>query len=377
MAASRPTILDLVHSLNPEERAVAGTCPLCQQAIPHEVSDAVLKRIAQREREQSAALDQRMRDAVAAAESESRANFELQTRAAEAALAAKFAEVDESRRRAEAEIATLRAEQDAHAAEKLAAMREAFEREKTVALQAIETKAFEDKQRMAAKIADMQRQLENKTAQDLGYGPEVDLFEALKGEFPEDRIVRVEKGAAGADVVHDIYHNGRQCGRIVYDSKNSSQWRNDYVSKLRADQTDAKADHAVLCTKSFPSGHKELTAQDGVLIVSPQRVAVLAAILRRHVVQSATLRLGNEARAQKTEALYDFIMSEQCRNILTSISIQTEDMTDIDAKEMKAHQALWKKRAELIRNVQRAHGDLSFEIERIIGVSGNRTASDE
>jgi hypothetical protein len=395
MAVSRPATFDLVHTNDGANdpandrisQAEAGTCPLCEQMIPHEVSDAVMKRIAARERHQSAALEQRVSDAIAVAETKARADLDAHRKAtaasveqarnearlaAEAGLAAKLAELDESRRRAEAEIASFRVEHEAHAAEKLTQMREAFEREKITALQAIEAKAFEDKQRMASKIADMQRQLENKTAQDLGYGPEVDLFETLKAEFPEDRIVRVEKGAAGADVVHDIYHNGRNCGRIVYDSKNSSAWRNDYVSKLRADQADAKADHAVLCTKTFPAGFKELTSQDGVLIVSPQRVAILASILRRHVVQSATLRLGNEARAQKTEALYDFIMSEQCRNMLQSIAIQTDDMVEIDSKEMKAHQAVWKRRAELIRNVQRAHGDLSFEIERIIGVSGNR-----
>jgi hypothetical protein len=364
MAAVRP-LFDLVPPSEP------GCCPMCEQKIPHEVSDAVLKRIAAREREQAAALEQRLKDAVAAAEANARIAAEAQRQTAEATLAAKLRELEDSRRRAEAEVATLRAEQEERAAEKIALLRETLEREKAIALQGAETKAFEDKQKMAVKIADMQRQLENKTAQDLGYGPEVDLFEELKAEFPEDRITRVEKGAAGADVVHDIYHNGRNCGRIVYDSKNSSQWRNDYVAKLRSDQTDAKADHAVLCTKSFPANHKELTIIDGVVVVSPQRVAVIATMLRRHVVQSAALRLGNEARANKTEALYAFIMSEQCGNILNSLAVNTEDMADMDAKEVKAHQAVWKKRAELIRNVQRAHGDLSFEIERIIGVAGN------
>jgi len=376
-----------------------GHCPLCEQAIPREQSEAVRLRIAARESDQKAKIEHQLASALAAADLKSRTVLETvqksadaavaaarselvavreeATRLAETKMAARLAELETARLAAEQKILALRAEHDAREHERLAALREQLERDKTAALQAAESKAFEEKQKLQSKMADLQRQLENKTAQDLGYGPEVDLFELLKGEFPEDRITRVEKGAAGADVVHDIYHNGRNCGRIVYDSKNSSAWRNDYVSKLRADQADAKADHAVLCTKSFPSGTKELHTLDGVLIVSPQRVGVLAGMLRRHVVQTAALRLSNEARSQKTAALYAFIMSEQCRNMLSSIAIHADDMADLDSKERKAHDALWKKRADLIRSVQRAQGDLSFEIERIIGVSGNRPETEQ
>ncbi|MEQ1577447.1 MAG: DUF2130 domain-containing protein [Hyphomicrobium sp.] len=371
-----------------------GHCPLCEQAIPHEQSEAVRQRIAAGELDQALKIEQRLAAGIAAAELKSKAAIEAAQKCADAAvavarneiaaaraeaarmaedkMAARLAELESARVAAEQRITALRAGQDAREQERLAAQREQLERDKIAAVQAAETKAFEDKQKLQGKMADLQRQLENKTAQDLGYGPEVDLFELLKGEFPEDRITRVEKGAAGADVVHDVYHNGRSCGRIVYDSKNSSAWRNDYVSKLRADQSEAKADHAVLCTKSFPSGVKELHTMDGVLVVSPQRVGVIASLLRRHVVQTATLRLSNEARSQKTAALYSFIMSDQCGQLLSSIAVNSEDMTELDAKERKTHEALWKKRADLIRSVQRAHGDLSFEIERIIGVSGNR-----
>lgn len=390
-----------------------GCCPLCQQSIPHEQSETVRLRIAAGELEHAAKLEERLAAGMAAAELKSQtaiatahkdneaalalARTQLAqardeaTRLAETKMAARLAEIDASRMASEQQVAALRAEkaqlsaqqaqlqaeQSAREQERLAQAREQFERDKIAAVQAAETKSFEDKQKLQSKMADLQRQLENKTAQDLGYGPEVDLFELLKGEFPEDRITRVEKGAAGADVVHDIYHNGRSCGRIVYDSKNSTAWRNDYVSKLRSDQSVAKADHAVLCTKAFPSGAKELHTMDGVLIVSPQRIAVISGMLRRHVVQSATLRLSNEARTQKTAALYSFIMSDQCGQLLSSIAVNTGDMTDLDKKEERAHAAVWKKRADLIRSVQRAHGDLSFEIERIIGVSGNRPDGDE
>ncbi len=372
---------------NAYEYGNGDTCPMCEQPIPRELSEAVKKRIESRSRAQAADIEARIANERATAEAKAAAALEALRRQAAVDLAAarddalrvvrdqmsaKLAELEAGRRAAEERIAALLAEQQAREMAKLAHLREQLEREKIAAVQVAETKSFEEKQRLQGKMADLQRQLENKTAQDLGYGPEVDLFEVLKAEFPEDRISRVEKGAPGPDVIHDIYHNGRACGRIVYDSKNSTAWRHDYVSKLRSDQAQTKADHSVLCTRTFPSGVKELHSMDGVLIVSPARVAVLAGMLRRHVVQTATLRLSNEARSEKTAALYRFIMSEQCRHLLTSIALNSEDMINLDRKEEKAHAAVWKKRAELIRSVQRAHGDLTFEIERIIGVAANR-----
>lgn len=383
MALPRP---QTVEAISTHPHGEGERCPACDQPIPSELSAAVKRRIAERERvraeEQGAIVarakseaEARVRSEVEAAKREAALAIEAARKdahaAAEAALAARLLAADEQRVAAELALAELKASQEAALSARLAQEREALAREKAAAVQAEQARAFEEKQKFQNKIAEMQRQLENKTAQDLGDGPEADLFEVLKAEFPEDRISRVEKGAAGADVIHDIYHNGRQCGRIAYDSKNRSAWRNDYVTKLKADQIEAKADHAVLASKVFPSGVRELHLQDGVLIVTPARVLVVANLLRKHIVQTHALRASNEARAHKTEALYAFIMSERCTQLLGSIDTQADELSDLDRREEKAHQATWKKRAELIRSVQRAHGDLTFEIDRIIGVAGN------
>lgn len=369
-------------------------CPACDQPIPVELSETVKKRIAARERDERARISAEVARERATLEAKARAEVEAAQRqaaaaiaaareeaqvAAESALQARLDEIETAKLSLESEMRTMKERHEALLAERVLLAKEAHEKEKLAAIQAEQAKAFEEKQKLQSKIAEMQRQLESKTAQELGDGPEADLFELLKAEFPEDRISRVEKGAAGADVLHDVYHNGRLCGRIAYDSKNRSAWRNEYVTKLRADQVEAKADHAVLASKVFPAGTRELHLQDGVLVVSPGRVLVLASLLRKHIVQTHTLRASNEARAQKQEALYAFIMSDRCGQLLGTIETQADDLVDLDRKEERAHQATWKRRAELIRSVQRAHGDLTFEIDRIIGIAGNSSAvgSDE
>jgi len=285
----------------------------------------------------------------------------------DAAYQSKICDAETARQAAEQKLAEAEASREAALNARLLEQREVLEKHNQATLNAERAKAFEDKQKLEAALQDVQRQLQKKTAEELGEGAEVDLFEDLKAEFPGDKIWRVAKGIAGADVIHEIYNNGMLCGTIVYDSKNRNAWRSEYVTKLRADQIAAKADHAVLSSHVFPAGAKQLHIQDGVVVVNPARAIVIAAMLRKHVVQTHALRVSNEERTQKTEELYTFITSDRCNQFLDDISTKTEDMEELDVKEKKAHDATWKKRGELIRSVQRSRSQLCDEIERIIG----------
>src|SRR5439155_13316887 len=98
------------------------------------------------------------------------------------------------------------------------------------------------------KLNEMQRQLDNKTANELGDGAEIDLLELLRETFLDDRITRIKKGEPGADILHEVLYKGETCGRIITDSKSRQSWQTSYVKKLRQDQLDAEAEYAVLST---------------------------------------------------------------------------------------------------------------------------------
>src|SRR5262249_2915682 len=59
--------------------------------------------------------------------------------------------------------------------------------------------AFEERLKIQTKFEELKRAYEQKTAEELGEGAEIDLYEALKGEFEGDRIERINKGQPGAD----------------------------------------------------------------------------------------------------------------------------------------------------------------------------------
>jgi hypothetical protein len=276
---------------------------------------------------------------------------------------------------AEAKLSTLT---DQHASEMektLVAQREILERAKEEALNAEKARAFEENQKLSNKVTDLQRALENKTAEELGEGAEVDLFEALKAEFPEDDIRRIAKGAPGADILHVVMLSGKQCGTIIYDSKNHNQFRNEHVSKLRADQLAARAEHAILSTRKFPQGTRQLYLQDGVLLANPARVVLIATIIRQHLLQLHAQRISDIERDTKTAALYDFIVSERCVSLFARIDERADDLFEQQNKEIKWHEINWKRQGEAIRAIQKAKADLVNQVSLIIGTSANNVAA--
>jgi hypothetical protein len=170
-------------------------------------------------------------------------------------------------------------------------------------------------------------------------------------------------------------HNGRQCGKIIYDSKNRRQWRSDYVSKLLSDQTAAKADHAILCTLKFPEGGKHLAVCDGVIVINPARATALVTMLRKHMINIQTLRLSKSEREEKTAALYDFVTSEQCRLLLDRLDTAADTLLDMQQAEIKAHQKHWAKQGEQLRSIQKLKAELDADIDRILGSDSEAEAT--
>jgi hypothetical protein len=296
--------------------------------------------------------------------------------AAEAAAKVQLGDAERAKADAEAKAAvaeatakSLQESHEIHLNERLQEQREALEADKTAALNAEKSATFEERQKLANKVEELQRALEKKTAEELGEGAEINLFEALKAEFGGDRIVRVTKGQQGADILHTVIHNGQECGTIIYDSKNHNAWRNDFVTKLRSDQLSAQADHAVLSSSKFPAGARQLHIQDGVVIACPARVVALIQLVRAHLVQSHTLRMSNAERTQKTAALYSFITSQQCTDSFARLDELAESLLDIQTKEVKAHENVWKQQGLAIRAAMKVQAELRNQIDSIIGTA--------
>lgn len=284
---------------------------------------------------------------------------------------AKLREAQQALQLAEDRVKAVTIEQQQLAEEKLqkalGEQRESFEKAKLEAVQKEQSKSFEDRQKLEKELEKLQRQIKKQRADELGEAAELDLLEALRIAFEEDRFRPIDKGAAGADIWHDVINNGQDCGRIIYDSKARGAWRNDYVDKLKEDQLAAKGDHAVLATRVFPAGKRQLHNQDGVLVTHPARVVAVVGLLREHMIQTHRLRLSSAAREAKTDALYEFINSERCHQLFERFDVLIDDMLELEVTEQKQHKKNWNKRGQLITKVQKTiQVQLQGEIERLI-----------
>jgi len=249
----------------------------------------------------------------------------------------------------------------------LAEQREALEKANLSALQKEKSSEFAKRQKLEEQLAKVQRQLKDKTADELGEEAEFDLLDELKKYFKDDSYTPIGKGLPGADLFQDVTHKGVICGRIVYDSKNRESWRNSFVEKLKTDQLNADGDHAVLTTRKFPAGANQLHVQDGVVVSHPARVVAIVNMLREQIISTHRLNASNNLREAKTEELYKFINSERCKQIFDSFIALTDKLFEIDVEEKRYHERTWKKRGELLTQAHRAvEIQLRGEIDLII-----------
>jgi hypothetical protein len=379
------------QALKPHVHAAEEQCPWCEQPISHAKFEDIRRRMTAEQNERlaalteqferdkaateakaKAALEQARADAAAVAEQRVQAARSEAVKAAETAMLArltetqgKLAQAEQAKAAALAQTAAVKAEQEAAVAQRVAQMQETLQKERDATVLAEKAKVL----KLQSELADMQRKLEGKSAHELGEGSEIDLFEQLRTAFDGDRIQRVPKGVNGADVIHEVIHNNKVCGKIVYDAKNRDAWQNGFATKLRADKLAQGADHAILSSNKFPKDKSQVHCQDGVIVANPARVLAIVEILRDQLVRMHELRISNEERGHKTVALYAFITSEPFKQLVEQVEAQAGKMLDLDTKEQEAHRRIWDQRGKLIRSVQKARADLTFEIDRIIGTA--------
>src|SRR5260221_3198052 len=244
--------------------------------------------------------------------------------------------------------------------------REALEKDRDRQLLKRDADFNRERESYQKKFKVMEQQLQKKTANDLGDGAEIDLFEALRAAFPDDRMTRVRKGQARADILCEVIYKGQRCGQIIIDSKNRQGWQNGYISKLRQDQLEANAEHAILATTVFPAGKKELCIESDVVVVNPGRVVHIAYILRQAMITMHVRGLSMKERAGKMSKLYSLITSESYSRKFGEAGKLTQDILDLDVEEKKAHDKVWKRRGAAAIRINNVLREIETDVAGVI-----------
>jgi len=384
-------------------------CPWCEQPIPHQKFVEITTKLAADEQARAKVAETRLRDElskqkadiekraqarVAAVEAANAATLTAAVKAAKAseavALAAadkaakaresaartaerranqeQIAAADRARKAAERQLVDVRADQDKVLAKQRQEQRLVYDKALKGAIDVVKEQSFKEKQRLATKVDHLQRTVDAQRAAASGEGAAIVLADELKRAFPGDHIRAV--GTQGANLIHEVIEEGRKCGVIVYDTRKRMAWRDSYVTRIRKDQLTANADHAIIATQAMPAGARHVHLEGQVIVANPARALVLVAILRRQIVQMSTLRMTLEDRADKRDRLYEFISTDRFRQLLDGIETGSEALLQLDVQEQTTHATTWRKRGELVKEMQRAHGLIESTINDVIGAVG-------
>lgn len=220
------------------------------------------------------------------------------------------------------------------------------------------------------KIDEMKKKAEQGSQQAQGEAQELALEEVLKTEFPTDSIEPVEKGIRGADCIQRVRNEtGQIAGSILWESKRTKNWSNDWLPKLREDQRTSGAEVAILTSQTLPAACETLTFADGVWVCSFPLSIPLARVLRPLIIEISRSRQVTSGQKTKTEMIYAYLTGPQFKaRVETIVEAFTSMRADLD-KEKKALIAHWAKREKELEKVLAATTGMYGDLQGIAGSS--------
>lgn len=181
--------------------------------------------------------------------------------------------------------------------------------------------------------------------QNQGAALEASFEEQLRSAFPRDNVSDVPAGASGADVILDVFNDhGTECGRILFETKRTANWSDDWLPKLREDMHRVGAAIGVIITQVMPRGAQSSVCKDGIWVADFAAAMTLVRTLRWGL-QEATLqkRISDQA-GDASALLYEFVTGPDFRNRVQSILHTYGSMRTMLEKERRAMHRIWKKR---------------------------------
>ena len=190
----------------------------------------------------------------------------------------------------------------------------------------------------------------------------------LKAAFPFDTIEEVGKGIKGADCIHRVRNKlGAECGTILYESKRTKTFSNEWISKLRKDAGLVKADVLVIITEALPEGVDSITRIDDVWICSFQSFKGLVLVLRNTLIQISEAYSSQTNKGEKMQMLYDYLMGNEFKLQVEAVVDGFMALQDGYNKERSQHERSWKEREKQLEKVLL---NVNFLIGSVKGISG-------
>lgn len=226
-------------------------------------------------------------------------------------------------------------------------------------------KQIEDQKKL---VEEMRRKQEQGSMQLQGEVQELMLEEMLQSTFPFDKIEEVGKGVRGADCIQIVRNQfGNESGKIIYESKRTKDFSNEWIEKLKKDMRSFGADVAVIVTQTFPKDMDRFGEKDGVYICTFSEVRSVALLLRNALLKIADARKSQENKGDKMVMLYDYLTGTEFSEQWKAIREGFMSMRQSIQRERDTMEKLWKAREKQLEKVLLNAAHIQGSVEGIAG----------
>lgn len=226
-------------------------------------------------------------------------------------------------------------------------------------------KQLDDQKKLAE---EMRRKADQGSMQLQGEVQELALEELLRSTFPFDEISEVGKGVRGADCIQTVRNNfGQECGKIIYESKRTRDFAQDWIEKLKADMRSQGAVAAVIVTQAMPKDMIMFGERNGVWICTFTEAKALAYVLRDGIIKTFNAAKSQENKGDKMHLLYDYLTSSEFGEQWKAIREGFLSMKQSIQKERDTMERLWKAREKQLEKVLLNAAHVRGSIEGIAG----------
>lgn len=233
----------------------------------------------------------------------------------------------------------------------------------------LKNKELEEKLEAQKKLVDeMKRKSEQGSMQSQGEAQELLLEDLLRQSFPYDSIEEVGKGVKGADCMLLVRNQfGQECGKIIFESKRTKDFSDQWIEKLKADMRSQAANIAVIVTQAMPKDLDRFGQKDGVWVCSFAEVKALTHVLRDSIIRIALATKGQENKGEKMHMLYDYLTGNEFGEQWKAIREGFMSMKISIQKERDAMEKLWKQREKQLEKVLLNAAHIRGSVEGIAG----------
>ncbi len=230
-------------------------------------------------------------------------------------------------------------------------------------------KQLDDQKKLAE---EMRRKSEQGSMQLQGEVQELLLQELLQSIFPFDKIEEVGKGVRGADCIQVVRNQfGNETGKIIYESKRTKDFQNDWIEKLKSDMRTLGAEVAVIVTQALPKDMERFGEKNGVYVCTFAEVKSVALLLRDAIIKIAEAKKSQDNKGDKMSMLYDYLTGNEFSENWKAIREGFMSMKLSIQRERDAMEKLWKAREKQLEKVLLNAAHIKGSVEGIAGTDVN------